>query len=91
MLSRLFGNKEFDCGEVKNFSSEYIEGNLPPSRLEKLRAHLSGCPPCQSFVDGLSSMVGMLSKLPNMQVPPGLKQSIIEHTTEEGKSKGDGV
>ena len=88
-FSRLFGKKDLDCVDVRNLSSDYLEGELPQSRLQKFRDHLSGCPPCQTFVDGLASMVGMLSKLPSIQAPQSLKESILEQTREQGDSKAD--
>ena len=72
-----------DCVELRKLSSSYLEGDLPPTRLQKFRAHLSGCPPCQSFMDGLASMVNMLSELTKVRPPSTLKQSIMERIKEE--------
>ena len=85
-MARLLGffrNSDLDCVGVRKLSSSYLEGDLPPSRLEKVRAHLSGCPPCQSFVDGLASMVNMLSELTKVRPPSTLKQTIVERIKEE--------
>ena len=93
-IAGLFRKKELDCTEVRKLSSEYLEGDLPPSRLQRFRAHLSMCGPCQAFVDGLASVVGMLTKLPKIESPPGLKQSIMERIAEEdwgGQDKRPGI
>ena len=88
-ISRLFSKRELDCTEVRKLSSEYLDETLAPSRLQKVRAHLSACPPpCQTFVDGVASVVGMLTKLPGMQSPPNLRQSIMERTEKEGRGSG---
>ena len=88
-ITKLFGKTELDCVEVRKLSSEYLEGDLPPSRLQRFRDHISKCGPCQSFVDNLASMIGMLTKLPKTQSPPSLKSSIIEHIREQDNGKGN--
>ena len=80
-----FRKTNLDCVEVRKLSSEYLEGDLPPSRLQIFRDHISNCRFCQSFIDSLASVVNMLSKLPKMQSPPALKQSIIEVVKEQGQ------
>ena len=86
---RLFGTRDMDCTEVWKLSSEYLDGNLPATRLQRFRAHISNCRPCQSFVESLSSIVGLLAKLTPIQSPPTLKSSIIERIAEgkQGRSK----
>jgi predicted anti-sigma-YlaC factor YlaD len=87
-LFRLLGRGEMDCVEVRKLSSDYLEGGLSPSRLQRVRAHLSDCALCRAFIDSLASMVGMLTNLPPMQSPPGLKQSIMGTIRENGGDKG---
>ena len=88
ILPSFFRRGEPDCVEVRKLSSEYLESSLPPSRLEKVRAHLSACPPCQAFVDGLASMIGMLTNLPRPEYPPSLQQSIVDRIEAERAKKG---
>ena len=86
-LSRLLGffrKTGLNCLEVRKLSSKYLEGDLPPSRLQMFRNHISSCRLCQSFIDNLASVVNMLSSLPRVQSPPTLKQSIIEAMKERG-------
>ena len=80
-----FRKTNLDCVEVRKLSSEYLEGDLPPSRLQIFRDHISNSRFCQSVIDNLASVVNMLSKLPKMQSPPALKQSIIEVVKEQGQ------
>ena len=88
-ITKLFGKTELDCVEVRKLSSEYLEGDLPPSRLQQFRDHISNCGPCQSFVGNLASLIGMLTRLPKTQSPPSLRRSIMEHTGEQYTGKGD--
>lgn len=71
-----FEKDQLDCKEVRKASSGYLEGDLNPSKLEKVKAHISGCTPCKNFVESLASMIGMLAKLPTKRSPEGLKQSV---------------
>ena len=87
LITHLFRKKDLDCAEVRKLSSEYIEGELPPSRLEKFRAHVSGCAPCQSFVDGLASVIRMLPRMSRPEFPPTLNQSIMERLRQEGSGR----
>ena len=88
-LTNLFKGGDADCRQVRESSSDYLEADLPSSKLGRIRAHLSGCPPCQSFVDSLASVVGMLTKLPDTQTPSALKQSILDSVRNEEEGRGD--
>ena len=85
-----FRKANLDCLEVRKLSSEYLEGDLPPSRLQIFRDHISNCRFCQSFIDSLASVVNMLSTLPKTQSPPTLKQSIIKIVKEQGHREVSG-
>ncbi len=86
-FSRFLGNKGTDCDEVREPASDHLAEELPPEKSEKVRDHLSGCPPCKHFVDGLASLVTMLTRLPKSRTPPLLKRSILERTIESRENK----
>ena len=86
-LRRLFAQAEVNCAEVRQRSSEYLEGDLTPSRLQRFRAHLAGCEPCQNFIDSLASVVNMLAGLGRVQSPPTLKQSIMQRIERSGRNE----
>jgi len=44
---------ESDCGRVFALLSEYLDQGLAPDTCEELEHHLSGCPTCMEFVQGL--------------------------------------
>ena len=90
-ITRLFGKKDLDCVEVRKLSSEYLEGDLLPSRLERFRDHISGCGPCRAFVDSLAAMVEMLRGMPVQSSPPTLKQSIMQRIADERGPTSDGA
>jgi anti-sigma factor RsiW len=37
------------CRELVEFLAEYLAGRLPPAVLERFRAHLAGCPDCETY------------------------------------------
>ena len=91
ILGWIFGKREIDCPEVRKLASSYLEEALRPSRMERLRAHLSGCGPCRAFVSSLSSVIGTLARLPTVPAPQTLKQSIIDtaRKNREGAERRD--
>lgn len=87
-ITKFLGRGDLDCDQVRGLSSEYLDDGLPPSRLQRFRAHISNCGPCKSFLDGLASTVSMLTSLPGATSPPTLKQSIIAEI-RRGEERGE--
>lgn len=67
-----------NCLKVRHLSSAYLDGDLPNSRLLRIRAHLENCGPCRAFVEGLAHTLGLLMNLPRVSAPLPLKQSILQ-------------
>jgi anti-sigma factor RsiW len=59
-IKRYFRKGEFDCDDVADHSSAYIDNDLKPDKRSAFQAHLSKCGPCQAFVGTLSSTIGAL-------------------------------
>ena len=77
-ISRFFRKGEFDCEDVVDHSSAYIDNDLKDSKRSAFQTHLSRCGPCQAFVETLTSTIGALGRLPGISAPSALKQSILE-------------
>ena len=77
-IKRFLGNGQFDCYDMVNHSSAYIDNDLKSDLRSAFQAHLSKCGPCQAFVGTLSSTIGALGKLPGISAPSALKQSLID-------------
>lgn len=45
------------CSEVLALLSEYVDGELDDSAVEKVESHLLGCPNCERFGRNFGSMV----------------------------------
>ena len=81
----IFRKKDSEHVEVRGLSSDYLEGNLPSSLMERVRTHLEKCGPCAAFVNGLSATIRMLSDMGRKEPPPHLKSHIYQRVHEEKK------
>ncbi len=89
-IAGLFGRfrgRDRDCLETRENASSYIEGDLPDSRIERIRNHLRRCGPCMNFVDSLRSTVALLKTVPAQKIDPSLQRSILEKV--RGASTGE--
>ena len=77
-IKRFFRKGEFDCEDVADHSSAYIENELKADKRSALQTHLSKCGPCQAFVGTLSSTISALGRLPGISAPSALKQSLLD-------------
>jgi len=82
-ITRFFRKGESDCDDVADHSSAYIENDLKDDLRSAFQAHLSKCEPCQAFVGTLSSTIGALGRLPGINAPSALKQSLLDRIHRE--------
>ncbi len=82
-IMKVLHPNEVDCIDTRQLSSDYLEGNLSPTKLAAIQNHLSKCGPCQAFVGTLSSTIGALGRLPGINAPSALKQSLLERMHRE--------
>ena len=85
-IKRFLGNGQFDCDDMVNHSSAYIDNDLKPDLRSVFQPHLSKSGPCQAFVGTLSSTIVALGKLPDISAPSALKQSLIDRIRRENYS-----
>ena len=78
VFKRIFKRWEVDCDDVRQFSSDYIEDQLPPKMLASVQKHLTGCGPCRAFVDTLATTIGLLTRFPRVPLPPSFKENLNE-------------
>ena len=77
-IMKVFHPNEVDCIDTRQLSSDYLDGNLSPTKLTAVQNHLSKCGPCRAFVDTLASTVGILSRFPQVTLPSSFKQSLMD-------------
>jgi len=83
VIKRFFRKAKCSCEDVVENSSAYIENDLKDEKRSAFQAHLSQCGPCQAFVETLSSTIGALRRLPGINAPSNLKQSLMERMQRE--------
>ena len=84
MVSRLTGifkrrKMPRDCEEVRNLSSDYIDGELDQGTEDKVKSHLEWCPPCRAFIKTLRATVDLLRATPRRKAPDDFRQHIHEN------------
>jgi predicted anti-sigma-YlaC factor YlaD len=69
------------CKELAENASEYLDGNLPPSRRLAVRVHLLLCRHCRDYVDQLALTLEMLRSVTaeseHVAVSPELLQQFL--------------
>ena len=65
------------CEDVELMLQDYLNGYLVPSQREILERHLRGCEQCRTLVAGLTRLESRMDRLDEIDVPPGLSNSIL--------------
>ncbi len=66
------------CEEIREALSEYIDGEASSEMRAKIESHLETCEICRQVYDELLSVTAALRSLPEVEVPAGFEQRIIE-------------
>jgi Putative zinc-finger len=69
------------CHEFQVLMNREIDGVLDPAGQNRLTGHLAGCPRCAEEQASLLAIRGACRDLRNVDVRPGLAESIIERAT----------
>ncbi len=68
-----------DCGQIAEYLSPLADNELEPEIAEKVRAHLDGCPRCQTLLRNHVKIKQLLPRLlPFQKAPVGLRSTIVE-------------
>jgi len=67
------------CREMTDVLSDYLDGQLPPERLELFERHLALCPACVAYVESLRGTKRLaLEALGADEVPPEVTAMVGE-------------
>ena len=83
-LRGLTGKKEFDCEDIKENCSEYVDEEMSAEATRKFEAHTEDCQDCGTFVKTFRAIVMTARDLSRRAAPPGLVRRIQERTTGRG-------
>jgi anti-sigma factor (TIGR02949 family) len=68
-----------DCGQIAEYLSPLADNELEPEIAEKVRAHLNGCPHCETLLQNHVKIKQLLPRLlPFQKTPAGLRSTILE-------------
>ena len=82
-LFRLFRRRDLDCTEVREFSSDYLDGEVKESVRVRIAAHLGQCGPCRAFVETLKATIALLGSFEPQQAPPTLQGYVRDRIQRE--------
>ncbi len=72
-----------ECLEVREMSSDFIDGDLDSGAKNRVQSHIGKCGPCNAFISTLRSTIDMLRSRPKQQAPDGMQQRIRQHIRQE--------
>ena len=71
------------CGRYRGDLSGYVDGTLPPKRVETVRAHVDGCPGCAEEVAALAAVCSQLSAWRSSFAPDDLAERLASIAGEQ--------
>jgi len=75
------------CEEYAALLDLFVDGELSPDELERVRAHLETCPGCRAYVDDALAIRAGFPDVEDTAVPEGFAESVMERIREDaGKS-----
>ncbi|HJS58689.1 MAG TPA: zf-HC2 domain-containing protein [Vicinamibacteria bacterium] len=76
-----------DCARARELFSDHLEGNLDPSLRGELHDHLVTCRSCAALRAAFGEVVDTLRTAPELPVPLGLVDRVIEATRRLAKPR----
>ena len=91
MVSRFLGmfrrNKmDDDCSEVRERSSDLVDGDIEGPTERRIRGHLARCGPCNAFMNTLRATVGLLRSTPREEPSEGFRARVLENIRRDRNS-----
>ncbi|MBK7821806.1 MAG: zf-HC2 domain-containing protein [Tessaracoccus sp.] len=71
------------CGRLRGDLSGYVDGTLPPKRVDAVRAHIEGCPECAEEAAALAAVCTQLSVWRTSRTPDDLTERLASIAGEE--------
>ena len=68
------------CDQIEARLSDYLEGLLTAPEASEFESHVKGCAECAPLVAGVKSLVVEMHSMEQVEAPPRLVYSILDHT-----------
>lgn len=66
------------CGEYTALLDAFLDGELSPEEMERVRSHLEACPACRAYVDDGLAMRAAFPDAEDQEVPDGFAAGVME-------------
>lgn len=76
------------CEEYAALLDLFVDGELPPEELERVREHLADCPGCQAYVDDAMTIRAGFPEVEETAVPEGFAEGVMERIRASGGESG---
>src|SRR3954463_6197850 len=74
---------DLPCEEALDLLDPYLDGDLPPGEMDRVRRHLDGCPACAAELSLAARIQRELRALPQPDCPP----EVIERVRRAGRGE----
>ncbi len=75
------------CNDIRPKIYDFLEGLLPESERDEVRAHLETCEACQQDLQSKKMLLQLENNIPQLEPSPYLAKRIMAHIEEEAKSE----
>lgn len=66
------------CEEFQDLLDPFVDGELAPEELLRVREHLDACPACRSYVDDALAIRAAFPSVEETEVPEGFTEGVME-------------
>jgi anti-sigma factor RsiW len=74
----MVASNNFDCKELVELVSDYLEGALPQSDRARFEQHIAGCKGCATYLDQMRLTINALGKLTEDSLEPQVKEELLQ-------------
>lgn len=69
---------EFDCRELVEVVTDYLEGALSPEDRARFDAHLEDCEGCAAHLRQMRTTIRVLGSLSETAIPPAARDELLD-------------
>lgn len=73
------------CEEYAALLDPFVDGELPPEEMERVRAHLEICPGCRAYVDDALAIRAGFPDVEDTAVPEGFARGVMERIRRDAE------
>ena len=75
------------CDDYAALLDLYVEGELSPEEMSRVRDHLDRCPGCRAYVDDALAIRAAFPDVEDVEVPAGFAEGVMARVQKEAASK----